>query len=103
MEQLEKSKAPDLESLVWNDSPEETGKATVECSVDYDDDGNVIIKFPQSVDIAKLRQTSGGNVFIALEGAAIDLNVVKQVPNGDAKERVMVTYPFRARLNFKLK
>jgi hypothetical protein len=105
MEQVVKGKASaNLESLIWNENPEqETGKATVECTVEYDDDGNVVIRFPQTVDIAKFRQTSGGNVFIALEGAEIDLNAVMQVPGGDAKERVMVTYPFRARLNFKMK
>lgn len=102
---MEVTKTPtkDLESLVWSDAAEtDTSKATVACDVTYDD-GKVIITFDQVVDIAKMRQTAGGNVFIALKGEQVELNIVKTLPDGETKERVMVTYPFAARLNFKLK
>lgn len=101
--QVNAAKAKSLEELVWSDdATQDSGKAYVDCTVDYVD-GNVHLIFPQNTDIAKMRQTAGGNVFIALKGEAIDLNIVKPVVGGDPKERVMVTYPFAARLNFKLK
>jgi hypothetical protein len=87
---------------VWSDAADDTRAATVPCEVTYAD-GKVIITFDQTVDFSRMRETSGGNVFIALKGDAIDLNIVQQVAGGEPKERVMVTYPLAARLNFKLK
>ena len=87
---------------VWSDAADDTRAATVPCMIEYVD-GRVILSFDQTVDFSKMRETAGGNVFIALKGDPIELNIVQQVAGGDPKERVMVTYPLAARLNFKLK
>ena len=103
---LAEKQTKSIEDLVWagEDSASDSGKAYVDCTLDYDDEGRVHIVFPQTVDIGKLRQTANGNVFIALKAPAIELNIVQQVAGGgDPKERVMVTYPVATRLSFKLK
>lgn len=104
-EVLAEKQTKSIEDLVWagDESASDSGKAYVDCTLTYDDDGNVHIVFPQTVDIGKLRQTANGNVFIALKAPAIELNIQQQVADSDPKERVMVTYPVATRLSFKLK
>lgn len=75
---------------------------TVHASVKLDDDGNVVITFPQTIALDKLRRQKNGNPFVKVVGDATELLVVMPVPGGDRKERVMFTYPVEFRLGMKI-
>lgn len=74
----------------------------VRATVKLDDDGNVVITFPQTVKLDQLRRQKNGNPFVKVIGDATELLVTMDVPGGDRKERVMFTYPVVFRLGMKI-